>query len=268
MTHRRQPQADGRQCHRQRRVDRRQHHHTNAANRHRNHRRWRRDTQPGYRRWRAYRHDFDGAHACRGDISITATNGSIQLNGTTQETAIRTAGDVTLTAGSFGPTGLPGSGFITEAAQGFIQANKLSLRASSNVDLAGANQVSTLSAPAIPTPPGLPFAGINGALTFNNIGALTVGETTTGAGVRVTTNGPAANLNVTDTLSSGGGAMTLTVAGALNVDGGGLRDAVVRSSGARTSRRIRSTSSPRTIAAPPSTISLPATRRSPRPQAG
>jgi filamentous hemagglutinin family protein len=146
-----------------------------------------------------------------GDISITAKGGSIVLNDalqppTAQAAAIRTAGKVTLDAGTT----------ISEGAQGFIEAGKLTLKSGGDATLGGNNKVTSLSAPGTTTsnPPPIPptFApGVGGSLTFNNNGAL----------------------SVTDSVTSGG-AMTLTVAGALKVEASGAQDASISSSGGQT----------------------------------
>jgi len=123
-----------------------------------------------------------------GDISITAR--SIQLNGSAQPTLIRTGGDVKLSATTT----------ISEGAQGFIEAGKLTLKSGGDATLGGNNKVTTLSAPDVlvvtnppPAPPTV-LPGVGGKLTFNNNAAL----------------------GVTDTVSSGSG-MDITVAGGLTV---------------------------------------------------
>ena len=135
-----------------------------------------------------------------GDITIVASE-AILLNGENQAASIRTRDSVTLNAAN-----------ISESGNGFIVANALTLNSTGDVDLAGANRVSSLSAPPVPqTLPEAPRAGVGGKLTFNNTDALAVNGTV-----------------------ESGGAMTLTVAGALNVTGAGVQDAILRSNGGQT----------------------------------
>src|SRR5262249_31382952 len=104
-----------------------------------------------------------------GTISITTQTGSIQLNGTTQPTAIRTAGNVTLNAATT----------INEEAQGFVEAAKLTRQSGGDAKLGGNNKVAKLSAPnrflfnPPPAPPTV-LPGVGGALTFNNTSSLKV----------------------------------------------------------------------------------------------
>jgi filamentous hemagglutinin family protein len=161
-----------------------------------------------------------------GDIAITAAG--IQLNGTTQPTSIRTTGNVNLQAGS-----------ISEASNGFIVANALTVAAPGAVALGGANQVAT-------------FNNASSDLTLNNTGTLTVtgstaaNATLTNAGAvtisgfwnslgatSITTTGSAADLTVANNVSATG-SMNLNLSGALNVSGAAATSAFLTSTGSQT----------------------------------
>jgi hypothetical protein len=109
-----------------------------------------------------------GANALAGgNISISA--GIIEMNGTTQPNAIRTTGNVTLSAGAIG-------GSITQGANGSIRAGSLTSTSNGSTSLLGTNQISSIA-----------NATSNGGdITINNSGPLSV--TTISAPGSVTLN--------------------------------------------------------------------------------
>jgi filamentous hemagglutinin family protein len=113
-----------------------------------------------------------------GTIAISAGN-NIELKGVTDDTAIRSTGDVTLSAG----------GSISEGARGFVLANRLTTSSGGDTKLTGPNQVANFSA----------SAGTD--ITLNNAGALTVTDLEAGGNATLSNSG---NVTIDGPWTAGG----------------------------------------------------------------
>jgi filamentous hemagglutinin family protein len=158
-----------------------------------------------------------------GDIAVTARN--IRFTGTSSA-AIRTAGNVELTAGE-----------ITQGANGVVVANALTTQSQGPTLLAGANQVSSFSGSANGdlflrnTSPFLTLGPVSasGALSIDQAGALLIQATDVpmvvrGGLVNVATGGDfrlvGGNADGAHALLSSGRNIDLTVGGTLRLDDG------------------------------------------------
>jgi autotransporter-associated beta strand protein len=141
-----------------------------------------------------------------GDISITAQTGSIELRGSTQRTAIRTTGNVTLSAGTT----------ISEAGNGFIEADLLKTTSRGDTGLVGPNAVKQFD--------GTTTAG--GNITLNNAGPLVV-QAINAANAALTNAGSVAIRGAVTTT----GTLNLNATGALSVEATGAHDVNVTSNG-------------------------------------
>jgi filamentous hemagglutinin family protein len=166
-----------------------------------------------------------------GDINISAGNG-IELNGESQQTVIRTQGNVSLDAN-----------YISSASNGFVVANTLTTRSVGDTTLVGPNAVANFNG----------FGASTGNVTFNNRGDLNVmGMTARNATLTnqgdVTVSGPwnssttviattgAGSDLLVNNLANSSGAMNVDVAGNLEVISGAASSAELRSSGGQNIR--------------------------------
>ena len=139
-----------------------------------------------------------GSNALAGGNIVIQADQDISLNGTAQNAAIRTLGNVTLQAAS-----------ISEVGSGFVLADTLTTTTSGITNLAGPNEIARFNATS------------GGALTLVDGGALQVtGITTTNDAITLTTG----SLTNTGTIANTGGApgvanMTFN-ADAFNLAGG------------------------------------------------
>jgi filamentous hemagglutinin family protein len=137
-----------------------------------------------------------------GNIAVTA-GGSIQLNGTAQQTAIRTLGNVTLEAAS-----------ISETANGLIIANTLNTTSNGSTTLTGPNQVANYSG----------MTRTVGDLSLVNNGALSVTNLSAAGNARLTNSGDVTvsgpwNSLLATSISTVGAGSDLTVNRSVNSTG-------------------------------------------------